>query len=154
MGAKHVFAVDIDSSALKTLKSNASKLNLIENITLIQRDITQIQEHEIKKLNHEIRSYSSENQIICIMNPPFGIQKRHADRPFLHLAMKLADKIYTIHLSNPKTRVYIENLVNSQGWVITSIHSQKLVLEHAFSFHKQKRKSILSDVYKMEKKTK
>ena len=153
MGAEIVIAVEKDPKAIKILKKNADNLELTDYLNIFQMDISALNDVEQASLIQILQQSSTEDtEIVCIMNPPFGVQIRNADRPFLQLAMNICDKIYSIHLSNPKTRSYFERFVGSQGWNITSIHSQKMILEGSYSFHKQKRKEILADIYKMEKK--
>ena len=66
------------------------------------------------------------------------------------LIANLASTLITvILLMLVKQPSYISVLV---GWIISSIHSQKIILEGSYEFHRKKRKEILADVYKMEKK--
>ena len=153
MGAKHVIAVEKDSSAIEILKKNAEDLELDSEITIQQMNVAEVTEEQLISIRQKLTELSNgDSEVICIMNPPFGVQVRNADRPFLILAMEICDRIYSIHLSNPKTRSYLQRFAKSRGWVIPSIHSQKMILEDNYEFHTQKRKVILADVYKMEKK--
>jgi len=152
LGAKKVIAVEMDKLAIQVMKENAENLDLIPYIDIIQADISHMNEEQLHDLNESLRLPSCDTRIVCVMNPPFGVQNKKADRPFLLLAMKVSDVIYSIHLSNPKTRSYFQRFVSSHGWEIKSIHSQKMIIEGNFSFHKKKRKEILTDVYKIEKK--
>ncbi|TFG17664.1 MAG: hypothetical protein EU530_10320 [Promethearchaeota archaeon] len=153
MGAEIVIAVEKDVNAIKILKKNADVLELLDHLHIFQTDISLINDSERASIIQLLqKSSTSGTEIVCVMNPPFGVQIRNADRPFLQLAMSICDKIYSIHLSNPKTRSYLERFVGTHGWKITTIHSQKMILEGSFSFHKHKRKEILTDIYKMEKK--
>jgi predicted RNA methylase len=63
--------------------------------------------------------------------------------------MELSDRIYSIHLSNLKSREFICRYVSKFGWKVQSIHSQKLIIKSTFSFHKKPVKQILADVYKI-----
>jgi len=153
LGAKSVVALEKDEKAIQILMENAQELELTSYLHIHQVDISFISPDEIKQLHYEIRLLSDQSPVICIMNPPFGVQKRLADRPFLDLAMNLSDTIYSIHLSHPKIRNFMQKYLESHGWLISSLHSQKIVLESTFSFHKKNRKSILADVYKIEKKS-
>jgi predicted RNA methylase len=153
MGAKSVFAIEKDYAAIQILKKNANDLDLSSEITIIQKDITVLNNEDHILLRKNISDLSDTNtDIICVMNPPFGVQVRYADRPFLQLAMELCDKIYSVHLSNAKTRSFLDRFTKSRGWEIESIHSQKMIIEGTYSFHSKKRKEILADVYKIEKK--
>lgn len=153
MGAKTVIAVEKDPNAVKILEKNTQDLDLTDYLEILLVDISAISDNEHASLTQALqRSSTSETEIICVMNPPFGVQIRGADRPFLQLAMRICDKIYSIHLSTPKTRSYLKRFIGSHGWIVSTIHSQKMILEESYSFHKQKRKEILADIYKIEKK--
>ncbi|MBN2156600.1 MAG: 50S ribosomal protein L11 methyltransferase [Candidatus Lokiarchaeota archaeon] len=158
LGAKRVYAFEIDKSAIEVLTNNADTLDLLDDVEIIQCDIAKIHPEEISELINRINAYKSracnqlECNIICIMNPPFGVHSKNADRPFLNLAMQISDTIYSLHLSNPKTRSFIQRFIERNGWGTSTIHSQKIVLVSSYAFHKKKRKEIMADVYKMEKK--
>ena len=152
MGAETLVAVEKDANAIRILEKNAKDLELTDYLNIFQLDISEVSDVQRTSITSTMQKSSPETEIVCIMNPPFGVQIRNADRPFLLLAMTLSDRIYSIHLSNPKTRSYLSRFVESHGWTISSIHSQKMILEGSYSFHKRKRKEILADIYKMEKK--
>lgn len=93
-----------------------------------------------------------DSEKVCIMNPPFGIHKRGADKPFLNLAMAVSDKIYSIHYSGEKNRKYLTRFIEKRGWMVENIFSQKLAVEGCYKFHKMPQKDVLADIYKLEKK--
>lgn len=176
LGAKCLIAIECDPNAMKILHENALNLGFSKKILIMKIDvekyvINKINWNEsIKDLRLEIGSFGKKfesksilppidkhldqmEQIkpekICIMNPPFGFQKRNADRHFLKLGMAISDKIYSIHLSNEKNRRFIKKFVCDNGWRVDSIHSQQLNIGHIYSFHRKSRKLILSDIYKI-----
>lgn len=75
-----------------------------------------------------------------IMNPPFGSQNRHADRPFLHTAMDLSDTVYSIHME--RTFPFIEEYVEERGKEICFRKTYKYNIPHTFSFHTKSEKII------------
>ncbi|MHA1819468.1 MAG: METTL5 family protein [Promethearchaeota archaeon] len=119
------------------------RMNLIKAIsdactTLMGRNLNELADvNKIKK--------------VCIMNPPFGIQKRGADRAFLKLATRIGDTIYSVHYSNKESRNFIKKYMEREGWEIEAIFSQKLLLDHSYWFHKKRYKEILADIYKFKK---
>ncbi len=152
LGAKIVVAVEKDANAIRILQENASNLELQPYIHILQKDLSQLLDIDKNEILEVLNKKNSDSKIICVMNPPFGVQVRNADRPFLKFAMEVSDKIYSIHLSNQKTRTYFHKFVDYHGWQISSIHSQTMYIEGSFSFHKKRQKEILADVYKFEKK--
>jgi len=81
LGAKEVVGVDIDGPALQVAEQNAHEL--ASEVRLLQMNVQELQERADT----------------VIMNPPFGAQRRHADRPFLEKALELASVSYSLHLA-------------------------------------------------------
>ncbi len=69
----------------------------------------------------------------CIMNPPFGSQRRHADMPFLVKADELADVTYSLH--NAETVVFLGRKIQSLGRIVDLEKRYKLEIRHTFGFH-------------------
>ena len=88
------------------------------------------------------------------MNPPFGVQKRTADRIFLEKAFSLSDIIYSIHLTGEKTKDFLEKFADKHGWHIDYIWPFNMILERSYKFHSQKTKKIDVSVYRFIKKQK
>jgi putative methylase len=92
-----------------------------------------------------------DTQITTIMNPPFGVQEKHADRKFLKAAMDLSDVIYSIHLSSEKVHDFIKGYMKKFGWTIDYVLPYNMVLEGTYPFHEQDRKQIQVNVYRFQK---
>ncbi len=75
-----------------------------------------------------------------IMNPPFGAQRRRADRPFLEAAVRIAPVVYSLH--NASTTPFLEKMVASLGRRIAFQKSYKFQIPHLFEFHEKKKKDI------------
>jgi putative methylase len=153
LGAKHVFAVEIDEETINELKSNAETFELENDLTIIQGNIegaeiiTTIQNTIKDKMN--IDCYSKKD-VMVIMNPPFGFVKKGIDIRFLEVAMGLSSVVYSIHAAGEKNRNYIKSKVEKFGGKITHVMSQKLILRAQFDFHTKKRMSTLVDIYRIE----
>jgi putative methylase len=142
--AKYVLSVDIDMNALKILKRNILSLNLNHTVFPICADIENF-EISKKKLPKNMR-------ITTIMNPPFGVQIKFADRAFLGKAFYFSDVVYSIHQSNPKVHKFISNYIKRFNWKIDNVLPFTMVLERTFPFHTQKTKKINVLVYRFIKK--
>ena len=81
LGAKEAIGVDIDKSSVKLAQKNAEKLGVEEKTLWIIADIDAIR--------------GSFNTVL--QNPPFGVQRRRADRKFIKKSLELGDKIYSLH---------------------------------------------------------
>jgi len=142
--AIYVLSVDIDINALEVLKKNILSLNLNQLIFPICADIEYF---EISK-----RFLPKDTKITTIMNPPFGVQTRFADRTFLGKSFNFSDVVYSIHLENPKIHKFISNYIDKYNWKIDKVLPFKMVLEKTFPFHTQKKKNINVHVYRFIKK--
>lgn len=75
-----------------------------------------------------------------LMNPPFGSQRRGADRPFLDKAMDSAERIYSIHMAN--TLGFLGEYVGERGRRISSYKIYKYDIPHTFSFHTKAKQTV------------
>ncbi len=122
LGAKEVVGIDIDGQALRVAEENARELG--SEVRLLQMDVQQFQERVDT----------------VIMNPPFGAQRRHADRPFLEKALELASVSYSLHLA--ETQEFVESLVRSHNAKGEAQKRYKFEIPHTFAFHKKAKKDV------------
>ena len=78
-----------------------------------------------------------------IMNPPFGAQAEHADRPFLDMALNKAGTIYGIFnagsdLSSPD--------ISGTGQIVGEVQAG-LAIPRTFWFHSRDRHEIPVEIY-------
>ncbi|MFX0105388.1 MAG: METTL5 family protein [Candidatus Hodarchaeota archaeon] len=141
--ALYVLSVDIDMIALKILKKNIFNLNLDQVIFPICADIEYL---EISR-----RLIPKNIKITTIMNPPFGVQTKFADRIFLNKAFSFSDIIYSIHLANVKIHKFISNYVKKFNWKVDNVLPFTMVIDKTFPFHRKKAKKIDVHVYRFIK---
>lgn len=134
LGAREVTAIDIDKTAIKIARRNVKRLGL-ENVELIAGDINCI----------------SGNFDTVIQNPPFGIQKKHADRKFLEKAMEIARVVYSIHKGEEDVRAFLKKLVQERQFTISFIIREKMSIPYQFSFHKRPIYQVNIDLYRIVK---
>jgi len=135
LGAKKVYAVEIDEKALMIAKENAKNLNLEGCVELILSDVRFFD----KKID------------TVVMNPPFGSQNPKADRPFLMKAFEISDVIYSIHLAKEEVRRFIGAFVNDNGFKITHRLTLDFEIPAQFFFHKKRLERIKVDIYRFER---
>ena len=109
---------------------------------------------DIESIEISTRNIPENVKITTIMNPPFGVQTKTADRPFLAKAFSFSDVVYSIHLAGEKIRNFITNYIKKFNWKIDNILPFTLLLEKSFQFHTQKIKKIDVSVYRFIKKEK
>jgi putative methylase len=129
---------------LKILKKNIEALDLSNIIFPV---CSEIGHFEIN------RSLLPEGQkITTIMNPPFGVQKKKADRIFIRKAFSFSSVIYSIHLANKKVNNFIQSYISKYNWKIDYLFPLRLALERTYSFHTKKVKKIEVNIYRFTKK--
>jgi putative methylase len=119
LGAKKVYFVEIDNSSLVTAKQNTNNLKL-KNAVFIRSSV--------ENFNEKVDT--------VIQNPPFGVQREHADKPFLEKAMQLANSVYSFHKIESKE--FINNLTRDTNFKVIKILKFKFPIKKTLFFHKKK----------------
>jgi putative methylase len=153
LGAKEAIGIDIDKTAIKTAAKNAEKLAVKEKTRWIIADIGAVRG----------------NFDTVLQNPPFGVQRRRADRRFLDKALEVGDHIYSLHKSSEvKRRLYIHRRQNTPtlpstflkeyierlGGRVKTVYKMQMTIPHMFDFHTRKTHQFPIDLYVIEKRTK
>ncbi len=123
--------IDVDKSALKTAIENTNILDPEGSTDWIQADITET----------PIQTRGS----TVLMNPPFGAQRKGADRAFLDTASDISSTTYSIH--NSGSRDFVERYIDGE---ITQAYSSVIPIEHQFDFHNEAKKEIEVEIYRIE----
>ncbi|NVM16190.1 MAG: methyltransferase [Candidatus Lokiarchaeota archaeon] len=142
--ASYILSVDIDMNALRILKTNINDLGLETIILPICSDINHFE--IVRQL------LPKELNITTIENPPFGVQKKTADRYFLQKAFSFSDIVYSIHLANQKVHQFITSFIRKFKWEIDYVFPFKLKLDRTYEFHIQKTKSVDVNIYRFKRK--
>ena len=119
LGAESVVGVDIDEGALAVAHMNAVLLNT-----------------EAVFLTMDLREGECRRRIdtcdTVVMNPPFGAQKAHADRPFIDCALAVAPVVYSIF--NAGSIPFVETYT-AQKAEITEKIGGAFPIRRTFTFH-------------------
>jgi putative methylase len=87
-----------------------------------------------------------------LQNPPFGVQRRKADRQFITKSLELGKTIYSFHKSGDSNREFIKRFIEEHGGKITNIFPMRMEIPKMFKFHTKKKQSINVDLYRIEGK--
>ena len=134
LGAKEAVGIDIDGSAVRKAKENAEKLSLGDRLDWIVGDIG--------VLHGKFDT--------ALQNPPFGVQRRTADRRFLLKAMELASRIYSLHKGGETNRAFIKRFIEANRGKVTSIFQMKFNIPRMFKFHTERKHEVNVDLYRIE----
>ncbi|HVP92586.1 MAG TPA: METTL5 family protein [Acidobacteriota bacterium] len=155
LGAKQVIGVDIDKNAVKLAFENSVKTGLKERVQWIAGDIDAIR-----------GDFDT-----VLQNPPFGVQKRGADRKFLEKALKIAKVIYSLHkhpeahrnfVKEPKARKagtiqvapssFLKRFIEKRGGRIRAVYAMIMTIPYMFSFHEKRKHEFVVDLFVIDKK--
>lgn len=135
-GARFILGVEIDKKAILISKSNLQKLQdkgLNVNVSFICCDVETF--NTKKKFD------------VCVMNPPFGIQKRFSDRIFLKKAFETSDIIWTFLSRDSKP--FVETFAKENNFEISQYFKTKIQLRKKFYFHTKRVEFLEVDLYRL-----
>jgi putative methylase len=135
LGAASVTGVDIDERALAVARQNADLLD--QKVTFLAADL---------------REGSCRERIdacdTVVMNPPFGAQKAHADRPFIDCALDLAPVTYSIF--NAGSLPFVE-AYTAQRAEITERVGGAFPIKRTFAFHTKDVQEIEVEILRLKR---
>ncbi len=151
LGAESVVGIDVDRTAVKTAAENTASSGLDAAVGWVIGDI-------------EVITGKFDT---VLQNPPFGVQKRQADRRFLQKALEVGSSVYSLHnhpftdkrlLSQLKSSAgflqvepspFMLKFVAENGGIVEAAYALALVIPHMFDFHTKTKKEIVIDLYVM-----
>lgn len=119
LGAESVKGVEKDLNAVVVAQENAALLGA--DVEFITADVLD------KTLPEKIGPCDT-----VIMNPPFGAQKIHADRPFIDLALTAAPVVYSIF--NAGSTQFVKAYIRKKAEVAEQVGSA-FAIRRTFAFH-------------------
>jgi putative methylase len=137
LGAREVFGVDVDGVAVRVAQKNSEIMGVKERTNWIVADIGVVK-----------GSFDT-----VLQNPPFGVQRRRADRRFISKSLELSSTIYSFHKGGESNREFIKRFIEEHGGKITTIFPLKMEIPRMFKFHTKRKRSIQVDLYRIEGKS-
>ena len=134
LGAREAFGVDLDGEAVKIAVEASRKLGIFNRAHWAVADISAVRGR-----------FDT-----AIQNPPFGVRKRGADRPFLVKAMETCSVIYSLHKAGEESRRFLKAFVEELGGRVTHVIPMRLRLPATMPFHEQKFREVAVDLYRIE----
>lgn len=131
LGANRVIGIDVDEKAIEISQKASKKLHANVDFQIC----------EINDFNEKCDT--------VLQNPPFGAQKRHADRPFIRKAMALSKVVYSLHLS--KTQKFIEREADKFHAQVTHKKRYDFKIPHTFKFHTEEKKGFDVTMFRIER---
>jgi putative methylase len=154
LGAELVVGVDIDKKAIKAASENSEKAGFKANVQWV-----------IGGINAITGSFDT-----VLQNPPFGVQKRAADRKFLEKALEVGKVVYSLHnhpqtdkqlikklKANPASLLqvvpspFIEKFVERHQGVVKAVYAMLMTIPRMFDFHTKIKHDFVVDLYVIKK---
>ncbi len=146
--------IDIDRTAVKTAVENAAGSGL---------------EADIEWIIGDIEAVTGKFDTV-LQNPPFGVQKRSADRRFLEKALEVGENVYSLHNHPYNDRQLLSRLkggagplqiepssfmlrfMEGHGGKVEAAYALPLTIPHMFDFHTKTKREITIDLYVMRRR--
>ncbi|NMB78406.1 MAG: methyltransferase [Methanomicrobiales archaeon] len=134
LGAESVAGADIDEAALAVAAKNAALLDT-----------------DVEFLALDLRDGCRDRIGTCdtvIMNPPFGAQKAHADRPFIDCALALAPVTYSIF--NAGSAQFVKAYTQGRAEITEKVGGA-FPIKRTFAFHTRDVQEIEVEILRLQK---
>ena len=134
LGASEAVGIDLDPLAIELAVKASEELGVSDRTHWIVGDI------------RAVRGRFD----TALQNPPFGVRRKGADRPFLAKAIETCSVIYSLHKSGEENRRFLRAFIEGLGGRITHVIPMRLRLPATMPFHEQKFRDVAVDLYRIE----
>lgn len=126
LGAQRATFVELDGLVCEVLEEALEAEGLGARARVLQEDV------------QELQGLGVEPELV-LMNPPWGQQRRSADRPFLEASVRMAQRC--VHLMHSAQAVHLEPWAAEQGWEAARWLEVDFPLPKRYA-HQQKRRAF------------
>lgn len=147
LGARKVFLVEIDESAVDVIHGNIKIVNdFVKNVKNIKNK--KIIDNKIIIINDDIKNFNKKVETI-IQNPPFGVKKRHADKVFLEKAFEISKVLYSFHKIDSSK--FINDISNKNNFRVTNLLEFDLPIKQTMKYHRKRIHRFKVGCWRMER---
>lgn len=133
LGASYVVGVDIDEVALRVAATSAKELGVEDRTSWVLASV---------------ESFYMRADVV-IQNPPYGVRRKGADRPFLEAALRIAPIVYSLHKSGLRNRQFLKRFIKDLGGIVDSIIPLEVTIRPTFEFHVKRGYKVKVDLYRI-----
>ncbi len=131
LGASEVVGIDNDPAVIDLARANARRVGAAVRFEVL-----------------DVESFRGTADTV-VMNPPFGAQRRHADRPFLEAAVRAGRIVYSFH--NAATEAFVARKLSALGATPTHRKEYAFPIPHTFPFHRAETKEVPVVLFRSER---
>ncbi len=139
LSAESVVGLDTDEGSL---------IKAAENAGCFPEAAEYLKDGRLEFVQSDVAGFGSRVDTV-LMNPPFGSQKKGADRPFIEAALRNARVVYSLH--NARTEEFVIKKAWEMGAEVTAMKNYKFPIPFMFKFHRKEKASIDVAMLRMEK---
>lgn len=155
LGAKQVVGADVDRTAVKVAVRGCSEAGLRDRVQWVVADVDAVRGR-----------FDT-----VVQNPPYGVQKRGADRKFLEKALETGGMVFSLHKSLHEGKAFIDKLkadsegvaqvdpspflqelIRKHGGEIRAVYAMVMSVPRMFGFHTKRRHEFVADLYVVERR--
>ena len=138
LGAKHVTMVECDPMTVEVLRENVRNVDGMAMCTVLESRV-------------EGRPLTLELPVdMAIMNPPWGVQTKRADRAFFETIFAM--NIPLVHFIHSIEAEHLLPLAYANGYELHSIYQDDFRLPSAYAHHSKNKATTRIRCYRLEKK--
>ncbi len=134
LGAREALGVDLDEDAVEVAADASRRLGVADRTFWAVADIGAVRGR-----------FDT-----AIQNPPFGVRRRGADRPFLAKAIETCSVVYSLHKSGEENRHFLRAFIEGLGGRITHVIPMRLRLPATLPSHERRFRVVAVDLYRIE----
>jgi putative methylase len=130
LGASRVIGIEADPAAVDVARRNAERMDV-----------------DVEWRLGDVTSFREPVETV-VMNPPFGAQTRHADRPFLDTATAAGHIVYTF--LNAAAEAFVRRRIEDAGGRIDQRYEYAFPVPRVFPFHRERVREVPVLLYRVE----
>eukprot|EP00435_Cladocopium_sp_Y103_P045553 s1765_g13.t1 len=137
LGAPRAIFVEVDEAVCKVLDEALENEDLRGRAQILQKDVADVAKAQIDAA-----------PALVLMNPPWGQQRRSADRPFLEASIAMSPR--AVHLMHSSGAVHVEPWAKDMGWHAVRWLEMDFPLPRTYAHQSKRRGSTTAAIRKLK----
>lgn len=134
LGAKKVIFLDVDVNSIDLCRENVMFVGFLKKSKFLVSDVSDF-------------SFKVDT---VVMNPPFGVKVRKADKIFLEKAFSFSNCVYSLH--KIESSDFVNKISSENGFKVLEVLPINMKIFRSYWFHKKNFKEIAIGLWVMKRK--